>query len=76
LIYLLEGRQPYAAYVAEITTAMERGYVTGFISTIVEMELLVKPVREQDIAARDRIEIFLRQMPNLVVRPVNRVVAR
>jgi len=33
-------------------------------------------VREQDIAARDRIEIFLRQMPNLVVRPVNRVVAR
>jgi predicted nucleic acid-binding protein len=76
LIYLLEGRQPYAAYVAEITTAMERGHVTGYISTIVEMELLVKPMRERDIAARDRIEIFLRHMPNLVVRPVTRVVAR
>ena len=76
LIYLLEGRQPYAAYVAEITTAMERGYVKGFISTIVEMELLVKPLRERNVAVRDRIEMFLRQMPNLVVRPVNRVIAR
>ena len=76
LVYLLEGRQPYAGYVAEIIAAMERGQTRGVLSTIVEMELLVKPLRDRNVGAQDRIELFLRQMPNLSVRPVDRVVAR
>ena len=76
LVYLLEGRQPYAGYVAEIIAAMEKGQTRGVLSTIVEMELLVKPLRDRNVGAQDRIELFLRQMPNLSVRPVDRVVAR
>ncbi len=76
LIYFLERRPPYSSYVAQVIAMMERGQMTGFMSTIVEMELLVKPLRERDAAGRDRIETFLRQQRNLAVRPVDRVVAR
>lgn len=55
---------------------MERGHALGVISTIVEMEILVKPMRERDDSAHDRAETFFRQRPNLSVRAVDRVVAR
>lgn len=76
LIYLLESRQPCASYVAQAIAMMESGQTMGFISTVVEMELLVRPLRQQDMAGRDRVETFLRQLRNLFVRPVDRIVAR
>ena len=76
LIYLLEGRDPYASYVGEAIATIERGRAMGFVSTIVEMELLVKPLRDRDMVARDRVEMFLRRQHIFEVRSVDRVVAR
>ena len=76
LIYLLNAREPYARYVAQVIAIMESGQAIGFISTVVEMELLGKPTREKNFAARDRAEAFLRETHNLAVRPVDRTIAR
>ena len=76
LIYFLEGRQPYTNYVAQAVAMMEGGQAIGFVSTIVEMELLVKPMRERDMVGQERAEIFFRQQRNLSVRFVDRIVAR
>lgn len=76
LIYFLEGRQPYASYISNLISMMEAGQVIGWISTIVEMELLVKPMRDRNRIARDKIEVFVRGQPNLLIRSVDRSVAR
>ena len=76
LIYLFEGRQPHAEMVAGVLHLMESGSCVGVISTIVEMELLVKPLREQDLGFVDGLNMFLRNERNLVVRSVDSLVAR
>ncbi len=76
LIYFLEGRQPYYQYVAQVVAMLEDGRARGYVSTIVEMELLVKPMRERDTVGLDRVELFLRGQINLSIRPVDRIVAR
>ena len=76
LIYLLEGREPYAAHVGAALEMIRTGRARGIISVVVEMELLVRPMRDRDTAHVDRIETFLRHGSNLSVRPVDRVVAR
>ena len=50
--------------------------MVGVISTIVELEILVKPMRDRDDDAQDRVETFLQQRPNLSIRPVDRMIAR
>ena len=76
LIYALEGRAPYGGYVNQALEKVDRGEARGFISTIVEMELLVKPLRDRNLRGLERVEIFLREMPNLVVRSADRVIAQ
>lgn len=76
LIYFLEDRQPYVNYVAQAVSLMDSGQAIGVISTIAEMELLVKPMREQNTVSLGRIEIFLQQQHNLNVRSVDRIVAQ
>ena len=76
LIYFLDDREPYVSYVAQAIAMIENGQALGFISTIVEMEILVKPLQERDRSAYDRAETFLRGRPNLTVRSVDRLVAR
>lgn len=76
LIYYLERRPGYFRYVAEAVDMIENRKAIGVVSTVVEMELLVKPLREQDFTSRNRIETFLRQQANLFIRPVDRTVAR
>lgn len=76
LIYASEGISPYAGYVGQALEMLKRGEARGFISTIVEMEMLVKPLQERNVVALDRIELFLRDTPNLFVRGVDRTVAR
>jgi predicted nucleic acid-binding protein len=76
LIYLLEGHQPHMQLVAEAFSRVERGEAIGVISTMVEMELLVQPLREQRLDVVDRIELMLRNVRTIVVRPVDRGIAR
>ena len=76
LIYFLDGRDPYRGQVVEVLRMLEDGRAVGFLSTVVEMELLVRPLRTHDTEAVERIETLLRLTPNLLVRPVARAVAR
>lgn len=76
LIYLFEDREPQVDLVAAVLGRVEGGHALGIVSTIVEMELLVRPLREQDFAFVVGLELFLRNERNWVVRNVDREVAR
>ena len=76
LIYYLERVRPYYPLMNNALDALQRGGVVGVLSTIVEMEILVKPIREQDQALVDVTEHFLQRTPNLLVRPLDRAIAR
>lgn len=76
LIYFLEDIGPYAPYVAQAVASVEAGQALGLVSSVVEMELLVKPIREGNAGALDKAEIFFRDTHNLAIRAVDRVIAR
>jgi predicted nucleic acid-binding protein len=62
--------------VSGVLTRVEEGAVQAIVSTINELEVLVKPLRARDRRALTRAVLFFRRTPNLLVRPVDRVVAR
>ncbi len=76
VIYFLEGLPPYHELAWHLHQLLGRGLLLGVVSTIVEAEVLTKPIREQDQGAVDNAEIFFRATPNLVVRSVDPIVAR
>lgn len=76
LIYALEGTVPYASMVAEVLAMMRKGEALGVISTVVELELLVKPFRERDQIALDQVTLLLDDTPNLFIRSLDRSIAR
>ena len=76
LIYLFEGHEPHTGLVAAALGRVEQGHAVGIVSTIVELELLVRPLRQQDAAFLVRLDLFLRNARNLVLRNVDREVAR
>ena len=76
IIYALEGVAPYDEMALHLFRLMERGILQGVASTIVEAETLVKPIRNRDRLAIDKIELFFRNLPNLLVKPVDSGLAR
>lgn len=76
LIYLLEQREPWFPYVRKAMEVVESGYAQGVLSAVVEMEVLVRPLRAGDLAAYDRMDMFLLHHQNLRVAEVSRVIAR
>ena len=50
--------------------------MVGTVSTVVEAEVLVKPLRERDQLAAEKAALFFRYAPNLVVRSFDRTIAR
>ncbi len=76
LIYLLDDVQPYRELAGQVLHMMDRGLMVGCISTIVEAEMLVRPIRDRNHRAQETIELFLRNSPNLVLRGVDRAVAK
>jgi len=76
LIYLIEDRLPYAGYVTQVLDKMRLRQAVGVISSLVEMELLVKPTRDRDQKAIVKVNLFLRYAPNLLFRDVDRSVAQ
>ena len=48
LIYFLEGYPRYSDRVAEALSLLEQDRAVGFVSTMVEMELQVLPMRDND----------------------------
>ena len=76
VIYALEDVAPYKELAQHVLRLMERGYMTGLVSTLVEAEVLVKPLREQDQSTLEKIELFFRDAPNLVLRSLDRTIAK
>ncbi len=75
-IYALEDVVPYKELAQHVLNLMERGYMTGLVSTVVEAEVLVKPLREQDQSTLEKAELFFRDSPNLVLRSLDRTIAK
>ncbi len=76
LIYLFENVEPYRHLASQVLRMMDRGLIVGCVSTVVEAEMLVKPLRDRDHRAQETIELFFRNSPNLVIRGVDRAVAK
>jgi len=75
LIYALEGRPPYTPLVLEALALVFSGQASAVVSSLVEAEMLVKPLRERDRMNIDTLAIFFSQTPNLTIRPVDRAAA-
>ena len=76
VIYALEDTVPYGELVQHLFRMMERGFVTATVSTVVEAEVLVKPFRERNRLTLRKAELFFRSSPNLVIRSLDRTIAR
>ena len=76
LIYHLEHAQPYAPLVRLALSRIQSGQAVGILSTLVESELLIKPLRENDSLSIRRIELFFSHTANLRFKSVDRAVAR
>ena len=76
IIYSLENVPPYRELTGQVLRLMDRGLIVGHVSTVVETEVLVKPMRDRNRRALETIELFFRNSPNLVIRSVDRTVAR
>ncbi len=76
VVYALDNVLPYRELAQHLLRLMERGFMVGTVSTVVEAEVLVKPLRERDQLALEKAELFFRYAPNLVVRSFDRTIAR
>ena len=76
VIYFLERVQPYSTLIEYALQFMERGLLQGMISTVVEAEIMVKPLRERDQSALEDAELFIHRIPNLVLRSIDSAVAK
>ncbi len=76
LIYFFEATQPYAAFIAQVLSKAESRQAVAVVSTIVEMETLVRPLRNGNQAQLRKLRLFFASLPNLVLREVDRAVAQ
>lgn len=76
LIDLLTQAEPHASLVAAVLERVAQGSMVGVVSTIVQAELLVKPIREGDAQVIANVEALLSQVPGLLVCPADSGVAR
>lgn len=74
-IYFLTGLEPYFALLLPVFRRIQRGELRVVVSALTEAELLVRPQREQDEEAIERIEDLLSE-DGFQVTPVDRPTAR
>ena len=76
VIYYLEDLYPYGIYVAQAFSLLASGAAVGFVSSMVEMETLVRPLRIRDKGLLFSICRFFALHPNLHVTPVSSDIAQ
>lgn len=76
VIYALESVRPYDELALHLLRLIERGFIVGTASTVVEAEVLVKPLRQRNRAALEKADLFFKETQNLVMRDVDHAVAR
>jgi len=75
LVYYLEDRRPYADLMEAVFRRVSSGELEAVVSSIAQMELLVKPIRERDLRAMGEVIEFTERTANLRVVDVSRPVA-
>ena len=76
VIYYLEDLYPYGIYAAQAFSLLASGVAVGFVSSVVEMETLVRPLRIRDKGLLFSIRRFFALHPNLHVTPVSSDIAQ
>jgi len=76
IIYFLQGINPYDSVLNQLFHFIEEGKFQAVISVITEAELLVGPIKKDDIEALSRIKLLLHEFPNLKVIPVSRQISQ
>jgi predicted nucleic acid-binding protein len=74
-IYFLTGREPYLTLLLPLFRRVQQGQARFIVSAITEAELLVRPQRDEDAGAIERIADLLSEDGILVV-PISRTIAR
>lgn len=76
LIYLFNRHEPYYATCRRLVGGIERGELRGVISTVTEMEVLVRPLAQGLPGVVADIQKLLRRLRWLDILPVDRELAR
>jgi predicted nucleic acid-binding protein len=74
VIYYFGGGEPYGRLMKTLFGLVDEGSLEVVISGIVQMELLVKPIREGNLDAVDEVIQFTERTPNVLVADVSRPV--
>jgi len=64
-IYSMEARRPYIPFLRSIFYYIERGLTKGVTSIITLIEVLIKPLKDQNIKAVKDYKFLLNNFPNL-----------
>lgn len=75
IIYKLENATRYSQLVEPVFGLLNRGRIAIILSRVVEMEALVRPLRDNDRAAVDVLTLLFARTPNLRVRDVDQAIA-
>ena len=75
MIYFLTGRDPYMAHLVPIFRQVQSRQIQMIVSAVTEAELMVRPYREDDLEALERISGLL-ETEGIVVVDVDRRIAR
>lgn len=76
VIYLLDGTPNLIDLMLAFFEMVERDQLRITLSVINEAELLVKPYRENNLAALEAINFFLEEFPNLSIIPLSREISQ
>ncbi len=76
VVYALGDVRPYGELAQHLFRMFERGFMMATISTVVEAEVLVKPLRDFDHAGLEKAVMFFRDSPNFFLRSFDRAIAR
>jgi predicted nucleic acid-binding protein len=76
IIYLVEENSEYLPLVGPVWDLLDSEQIEVHLSAISLLEVLVKPIREQQDEVRRRYEETLMDTPSLRVHPVDRNVAQ
>jgi predicted nucleic acid-binding protein len=64
-IYSMEARKPYIPFLRSVFYYIEKGFAKGITSIITLTEVLVKPLKDQNIRAIKDYKFLLTNFPNL-----------
>jgi predicted nucleic acid-binding protein len=74
IVYYFGGGEPYGRLMKALFGLVDRGSLQVVISRIVQMELLVKPIRDRDLDAVGEVIHFTESTPNVRVEDVSQLI--